>query len=703
MSLTVLNNRYRLDLADEDLLNLLFNYFKLECLGKVCYKHFNGTNYQEFSELTNIYTLKSEKIWFSHITTNNNSFFCFGEGKLNKTNSNVPKLILDFPLNGIDTNSNCVYAQNKHGSVYVLIRQISTIDISNLEKCEVFEGNDKKDFFVICQLNSPDSNTQIKQFLIDTLKNQDFKVNLMSKNQLDYDHCSICGKDISQTNSILEELNKPKLDKCVDCQEKILAVEALKQVQKYVSMRIFNEENLLEKVADPEKFKTYLAILKKQNIILNFSGDSYIFSSKIDLDQFVMEYNNLDKTVLNEPDKIPVEQNKTVNETKTCSICNKKLEHENFYKSDTSSGDINEKCKECTRKAYCVKALKHLLEYVDPKTPFNKEDLFKVVTDKIKYLDYIWTLQEFNLLDYTEKSDSYTLKPEDDLNKFIEKYGDKSNDNVENTTKITKKKSAKVVKTCEICNQTLSISNFYKSNSSEDGFSLKCKECSRKSHAAKALKEMLECEQPGVSFNKTDFLDQCENRIQFLDYFWTLLELDLLKYDEKNDSYTLEPEETLNNFIEQYGENNNNISQHESSNIQLDIKDNPENNHSELENEQTLPDNKINSDVDHVLKDDDNGIGKINRILEISKELGSNIYLEFNESVEKKELIRFISNFYEKVKVIKLIELSVKPKKSDDLNYNVKIKLEVKSDELMNVLKKFNTLKNVVVQIEYLK
>ena len=72
--------------------------------------------------------------------------------------------------------------------------------------------------------------------------------------------------------------------------------------------------------------------------------------------------------------------------------------------------------------------------------------------------------------------------------------------------------------TCDICGSELSETD-----------RMICKDCSRKAYAAKALVEIRKYVEPDVSFKRTDILPLLDNKVQFLDYIWTLDELDLLE------------------------------------------------------------------------------------------------------------------------------------------------------------------------------
>ena len=102
----------------------------------------------------------------------------------------------------------------------------------------------------------------------------------------------------------------------------------------------------------------------------------------------------------------------------SCAICGTKI----MLVEETDS--CLSKCKDCSRKSYAVRAINQLKEYIELDAPFKKDDLLKQVDNRMQFLDYIWTLQEMNLLDEDQNTDSYILKSEKTINSFIEKYGD---------------------------------------------------------------------------------------------------------------------------------------------------------------------------------------------------------------------------------------------------------------------------------------
>jgi hypothetical protein len=608
MSLEILQNRYRIKLADDDFFKVLLTNSKKfgEC--QVVYESFNGQILNNFNENTTVYSLKETDLWFSHIQIKNRSMYSFGIGNPNKNDSNIPKCVVDFSMEDLDSNCFGAYADD-NGIVSVLLRvDYSKLrkksikgTLTSLETIQAIENGNQRYYMNLGLINTPkiiknikklvleiNSNLEDPKLIFDTketeeehhpfyfdklgLKPKSFPGNkskkelfnsnneseqINSNSQDKNDFCVLCGKSISNVklDSKIEILKKTNPDKCNDCLEKIHAAHGLSELKKLVSIKLFNEKTISSKVKEPETFKSYFKILKKLNLIKDFTKDVYLFNQAKDIDKFIEKYGNYFEVETKNKitTKKPEESEKT--ETKHCEVCGEKLDLDRFYKSDDFPDGLGTICKVCSRKFHAAKAINNIRTFVDPATPFSKEDLLNQSNNRMVFLDYFWTLQEFNLLDEDKKPDYYILKSEKILDEFVEKYGDKSPGKPEPTPeKIpNKKKTTKLVKMCEICNEKLPISDFYKTMDSEDGYSVKCKDCSRKSYAAKALKALLNCVEPGILFYRKDLLDQCENQIQFKDYCWTLQEFDLLDHDEKNDSYILKPENVIDQFINKYG------------------------------------------------------------------------------------------------------------------------------------------------------
>jgi len=607
MPLEILQNRYRIKLADDDFFISLFT--KSEKFGEcqVVYESFNGLSINYFYKNTNIYYIKHTNLWFSHIQIKNRSSYAFGFGIAKKHDSNIPTIVVDFSMEEIDNNCFGAFADNE-GIVSVLLRvnygkirkQSIKGVLTSIQTIQAIEEDKKRYFMNLGQVNNPEvlenieklvldikSNLKHPKSIFDVKENEDnqpqFFFDKPSSNEKSYsknnskeplsnlkdesiqnnsnsegenESCVLCGKSIQdeELDPKIELLKNTHPDKCNDCLENIHAAKGLSEIKNLVSIKLLSEKSLLNKVKDPDAFRSYFKILKKLDLIKNFSKDVYIFNQTKDIDSFIEEYSDYFEvetdaqkieTKPDEPEKL---------ENKLCEVCGEKLDLENFYKSDDSPDGYGTVCKECSRKSHAAKAIVEIRNYVDPGTPFNKEDLLKQSDNRMVFLDYFWTLQEFNLLEEDKKPDYYHLKSEKILDEFVEKYSDKSPEKPESLIEKTpeKKKTPKLAKTCEICNLKLPISDFFKTPNSEDGYSPKCKQCSRKSYAAKALQTLLNCVEPDVLFYQKDLMDQCENQIQFKDYCWTLQEFDLLEHDEQNDSYRLKPEDVVNEFISKY-------------------------------------------------------------------------------------------------------------------------------------------------------
>lgn len=207
-------------------------------------------------------------------------------------------------------------------------------------------------------------------------------------------------------------------------------------------------------------------------------------------------------------------------------------------------------CKICSRKSYAAKNIDEILKFIEPNESFSKTDLLSKVDNKLAFVGYLWTLEEFKLIEFNGITNKYKLKSKSELNDFKNKYISKVEPEVitlspkiDNTNK----------KTCPSCKKLLPVIKFYKSTTSEDGYSERCKACSRKSHAAIAVVELLDYVEPHVLFLKNDLLDKVDNRMQFLDYLWTLQEVDLLKYDSITDKYKLKQKNEIDEFLNLYG------------------------------------------------------------------------------------------------------------------------------------------------------
>jgi len=563
MGLTVLDNQFRIKIANDDFLSVLLKPSVKFKKGKVLFQIFKDKKLEYFYSTTDIHVLKNLGFWFSHITYENRSLFVFGNGEPKKTGPNIPICNVDFLILGNNRNSSAVFAQDEHGNVSALYRV--NPDNLSLRSFELEFGGDwisaqedgRNNYFILMGNLNQNFLETFKEFLIEfesisNLKEEPSKEDQNTlTGQKDSKSCLMCGNIIESVKSdyieVLKSFDIDNSSYCVTCLEKIAAVYALKKIQKKINLNVFNKRSLLERVEDNVLFESYLSLLLKLGYLKEIQKDLLVLDKKEDIDTLINEYEEKCE-IASEP----------IQEPKKCSKCGVVLSKKNSYKSDSIPNSLSKMCKDCSRKIYAVKALNHLEEYVDPGVPFNKDDLLKQVDSKTRFLDYIWTLEEFDLLETDEGTNFYFLKPEEDLIKFKEKYGDGIEETKtvsRDSSKTEEKKSVKkITKECEICKKVLPISKYYTDPTSEDGFMSKCKDCSGKSYAAKALSEFKKYVDPEIEFHKEDLLNQTDNRTQFLDYFWKLQEFDFIKHNEKADTYILTPDNKINSFIQQYGD-----------------------------------------------------------------------------------------------------------------------------------------------------
>lgn len=563
MSLTVLDNQFRIKIANDDFFNALNKSSVKSKKEKVLYQIYKGNKLEYFYAATDIYILEELGYWFSRIEKDYRYIYAFGSDEPSSDDSNVPVCTIDFSMTGTNQNTSAVFAQDEHGRVSVLYR-VNQEDL-NLRSFELEFGGDwiqaqereKNSYFILMgKLDDTNFSNTFKDFLIELKDNVEASKTKDSEGDQNppensFKSCLLCGKPIKSTKSnydtIISDLGIENKGYCTDCLEKIAAATAMKKIDKEINVNVFNKNSLLERVDDPDVFESYLDLLIETGFLREINQDLLISNKKENIDELLNKYHKKDETLTVT----------TPESGKRCSKCGVVLTSANSYKSDSSDG-ISDKCKECHRKIYAAKALHDLEKYVDPNVPFRKDDLLNQVDNRTKYLDYIWTLQEFDLLETDASNDFLILKPENELIKFKEEYGDEIKEPKDVTPKdktIQKeKKPSKIVKKCKICGKTLPISKYYKSSITEDGFTDKCKECSRKSYAVKALIELEKYVEPEVEFYKDDLLKQAANRTQLLDYFWTLQEFDFIEHDEKANTYILKPEIEINAFIQKYGE-----------------------------------------------------------------------------------------------------------------------------------------------------
>ncbi len=227
--------------------------------------------------------------------------------------------------------------------------------------------------------------------------------------------------------------------------------------------------------------------------------------------------------------------NNISNNSKKCIICGKKLKNIN-----------KDKCTDCLRKIYAVSIINELKDIgISSEINFKKRDLEVLNYPDYQILDYIWTLQELNLLNENHTTNEFSLKDKETLDNFIKKYGQSSNLG-ENKQKCKKQN---IVKKCLLCGKTLKISEFYKSKQAEKGYSDYCKTCNSLIQAYENLSSLLEYVNPEEIFKIDELYHKFNNdKLLVFAIIWNLLDNDLLETIEEEKIYKLKDETTINNF-----------------------------------------------------------------------------------------------------------------------------------------------------------
>ncbi len=538
MNLTVLENHFLIDLAHEDLLKALKGTSSIFDKGKVLYNINIDDSFSYFYKEVDIYYSKLHELWFSYYNHEGRYLFAFGLNEPKKDDSNTPICVFDFPKKNIEENALAVFSRDKKGKIFILHRgTIQGIDSEINTKfkdkiMEVEEGEGKSNLIFISALNDLDIMNKFKEFVIgidDIISKKRPKEAENGKTNEYIEYIKINSEPIKE--NLPTNLDPENNDE----DEIALVLKGIKEIKKHITINLFDKK-VLYNAMDPPLVDTYLNLLLKHDLVKEIRPSTYLLQRDSELKKFEGKYNES----MNEDTSMKL--NTKTKATKECIICKQDLPLSKFFKTTDFEDGLSPKCKDCSRKVYAVKSLNELAKVVDIDSRFYKKDLLKMVENRMRYLDYIWTLQEFNLLEHDEKSDSYTFKPEKVLDEFIEKYQDPS---VKEKYSASSQKTKKITKTCACCNKSLSISKFYKSSDSEDGLSEKCKECTDKINAAKMLTEIQNFVKINDSFSKNELLERIESPAMIDSYIWTLQEHDLIKYDEKSDVYRINENKIL--------------------------------------------------------------------------------------------------------------------------------------------------------------
>ncbi|SDA57160.1 hypothetical protein [Methanobrevibacter millerae] len=450
---------------------------------------------KNIGKIENIYYSKGRGIWFAHSENEKRYFYIFGV--INSSDDfslDEYDLIMDFPKDEI-YNKNCLGQLNKNNlyiNKNVMIKKFPDFDLSTFQvkKSAIFQ------------------NTYINIEIIDLGNiNRNFNENLEK-----------LIKEISKNNPSSEISDSEQSKTSNDKIDATKLSEHNQLMKKFINLKNegkTNEEILDEIDIPPFLFKNWVNQGKMGNKKYMEFYEAYLMDNAP---------NKSSQTKLSTAEKKHVNKNE-------CYICGRTLNKNN-------NKNI---CKRCLRKQYAVKILEKLLPSIEPGIPFRQNDLKALKLDSIQIQDYIWTLQEFNLI--TNENSRYVLKKREILDEFAHECHLEIN--------ITEKSAVSLSKTCQTCGETLDISDFFTSESSEDGYEDDCKKCKKLIKSAIFLKELNKYVNWGEEFSEDELIPYFENRMILKGNLWNLLDNDLIKNSEDS-KYILTDEEKGTEFINKY-------------------------------------------------------------------------------------------------------------------------------------------------------
>lgn len=526
----ILENKLKIDLANSELFNYLMRNSHNPSDINVLYEIYDGNKIYYTISHSKINYLMDSDVWFSFFKYVDKFVYAFGIGEVDKFETNEPTVILDFHVSGV-TKSYGAFGEDEEGDLLLLYSNLFSENLKFLSESKTeykmleFHGTTGKNkYLLIGKLND----LNILEKLVIFVKN----VHLNKNKSIDK---QISSKNIEKKSQVVDVTSKSNRNR--DLENKQDAFKTLQLLKDNLNVKFFTRKTIIKNISDKNFIKELdnklenlinLGLLRKSGLgvyIIPSESDNFLKdnSDLIDIEVGNMSPNSLKENI--------------------CEFCGSELS------SDIISKNNEDKkiCKNCSRKAYATHAIDELLNYIDYDVVFDKNDLIFKVDIPMKVLDYIWTLEELDLMEHVG-TNKYKLKSEDIIIKFKEKYG-----TIKSPKKpVVKKKLDIVSKICSSCNKELSLSKFSKLTSSEDGFSEECKNCSRNSHASTAITDLLNYVEPDVAFDKNDLLEQVDNKMQFLDFIWTLQEFDIIEINEKTDKYMLKSND-MKKFQEKHG------------------------------------------------------------------------------------------------------------------------------------------------------
>ena len=218
--------------------------------------------------------------------------------------------------------------------------------------------------------------------------------------------CAICGKPINPLR---------KKDKCKTCQRSIHAANTLNELLNYTKPEIpFFKEDLEKLGYHKDKVWDTIWVLKETDLLIEESPNKYYIAKREKIDEFLDEWGEY----IEETEKTNI----TTKLSKECKICKKTYAISQFGQSVSSEDGHKDFCKNCEKYVNTARSLKTLLDYVNPKEVFKKEDIYSNYSETFLLDSSIFLLQEHDLIDAHPDGKRYRLKDKEILDEFLEKY-----------------------------------------------------------------------------------------------------------------------------------------------------------------------------------------------------------------------------------------------------------------------------------------
>ncbi len=228
--------------------------------------------------------------------------------------------------------------------------------------------------------------------------------------------CDICGKELDLSLFLRSRTETDGYRKtCRNCSKKQNAARGLKKIMEHIDLDTeFTKEYLKNNVKEPfELFENYIFVLQELDLIQYDENKKTLkIENNANLQDFCAEF-----------DVSLGEIETRISGHKKCNFCNKELPVSQFMKSNREPDGYRKICKSCSKKRTAILGLKELLKYVKINHEFDWNYLKNNVKGSFSLFEnYIWALQELDLIKYDDKQKKFTIVPTDAFNKFCEEH-----------------------------------------------------------------------------------------------------------------------------------------------------------------------------------------------------------------------------------------------------------------------------------------